>query len=170
MQRHRAAGRAGAVLPQRVERVGFDGDQFCARALRRLLVTRDLGGRVQPGIIADARFPARVLRQPLRDRVFFRRQHGEGLGVHLFAGLNRVAAVDEKRRLVAQDDGETGAAGKAGEPGQPLLAGRDIFVLVRVGAGNQEAVEFLRAQARAQPFQARRPQRRVGCLGEILKR
>ena len=41
-----------------------------------------------------------------------------------FAGLQRIAAVDEHRGFPGQHNGHAGRAGKAGQPGQPLLGGR----------------------------------------------
>ena len=67
-----------------------------------------------------------------------RLEHGT---VHLLADLQRVAAVDEDRRLVGEHDGRAGRAGEAGQPGEPLGRFRHIFALVLVGARHDEAVE-----------------------------
>src|SRR5438093_7448779 len=66
---------------------------------------------------------------------------GKDRAVDLFARLQRIAAVDEQRRATFQHDGNARGAGKSGEPFEPLLRCRHIFVLLPVGARQHEAVE-----------------------------
>ena len=80
-----------------------------------------------------------MLGQPVFRRRIGQRLDMPGLAVDLFGGLQRVAAIDENGGLARQDDRHAGRAGKAGEPGQPLFGGRDIFVLLLIGAGNHES-------------------------------
>jgi hypothetical protein len=61
--------------------------------------------------------------------------------IDLLAHLHEVAAVDENRGAIGKHDGGARRAGKAGQPGEALGAGRYIFVLVTVGARHDEAVE-----------------------------
>ena len=65
-------------------------------------------------------------------------------------GLQRVAAVDEQRGAVGQHHRATGRAGEAGQPGQPLLGRRHVFVLMAVGARHDEAGEPAPRQLGAQ--------------------
>src|ERR1700742_1696384 len=62
-----------------------------------------------------------------------------GFGVDLFWGLQRIAAMDEYRGRLRQYDREACGAGKSGQPGQPLFRRRDIFVLLLIGAGDDES-------------------------------
>ena len=55
--------------------------------------------------------------------------------------LHGVAAVDEQRRALGQHDRGAGRAGEAGEPGEALLARRQVFVLLAIGARHDETVE-----------------------------
>ena len=80
-----------------------------------------------------------MLGQPVFRRRIGQRLDMPGLAVDLLGGLQRVAAIDENGGLARQDDRHAGRAGKAGEPGQPLFGGRDIFVLLLIGAGNHES-------------------------------
>ena len=56
-------------------------------------------------------------------------------------GLQRIAAVDNKRSLVFEDHRVAGRAGKAGEPGEPVRISRHILVLKLIGLGNDKAVQ-----------------------------
>ena len=62
--------------------------------------------------------------------------------VHLVADLQRVAAVDEQHRAVQQHDRGARRTGEARQPGEALLAGRQVFVLVAVGAGRLTSLNF----------------------------
>jgi hypothetical protein len=55
--------------------------------------------------------------------------------------LHRIAAVDEDRRALGEHDGGARRTGEAGEPGQALLARRQVFVLLAIGARYDETVE-----------------------------
>ena len=78
----------------------------------------------------------------------------EQLGVDLVAHLQDVAPIDEDRRLVLQNHGEARRARKTGQPGEPLVAFGDIFVLVLVGARRKKSVEVLPRESRAQRLEA----------------
>jgi hypothetical protein len=65
-------------------------------------------------------------------------------------------------RLVGQNDQEAGRAGKAGQPRDALLAVRDIFVLMPVGPGQDEAIKPLPLECGPQ---RRNPRRRRGGVG-----
>ena len=64
--------------------------------------------------------------------------------------LQHVAAIGEHRRAVGQHHREAGAAGEAGQPGQPLGGGGDVFAQMLVRARHDEAFQFLPDQFRAQ--------------------
>ena len=129
-------------------------DQRDVRAAQRLRETLDLRRRMDPGIVADARARLGVLGEPTRRRRFANVQGREQLGVDLAAHLQDVAPVDENRRLVLQNHGEARRAGKTGQPGEPLGAFGDIFVLVLVGARREKTVEILPRESRAQRLEA----------------
>jgi len=83
--------------------------------------------------------------------------------------LQDVAPVDKDRRLVLQDHRETGRARKTSEPGEPLGAFGDIFVLVFVGARREKTVEILLGERGAQRFEAGAAGAASGCVGEGLE-
>ena len=131
--------RRRAVVPDRIDRVALDRDQF--RAGLGAGRGQPLGCRrsVQPGVKSEAVALGEVAGQPVFRGRIDQRLDLPGLAVDLLAGLQGVAAIDENRGLAGQHDGHAGRAGKAGQPGQPLLGGRDIFVLLLIGAGNHES-------------------------------
>jgi len=98
---------------------------------------------------------AKMLRQPGLRRRVDQRFDSPCLGVDLLGSLERIAPVDKDRGLVGQHDGEARRAGKAGQPRQPLLGGRDIFVLLLVGARHHEAAQVVFRQFLAKRGQAR---------------
>ena len=81
----------------------------------------------------------RCCRDPALRRRIDQRFDRPGLGVDLLGRLQRVAAVDEDCGLLGQHDRQPRRAGKAGQPGQPLLGRRDILILLLIGARNDEA-------------------------------
>src|SRR5205807_6799334 len=93
----------------------------------------------------------------------------EQVRVDLLARLHHVAAVDEQQRAIHQHDRRAGRAGEAGKPGEPLLAGRDVFVLVAVRAWHDEAGQVATRQFRAQCREPRRARRAVGAILERLE-
>ncbi len=100
---------------------------------------RTSADRHQPRVVADAVAGLQPCRQPLRRRRLDQVLEREGLGVDLAADLDRVASVDEDRRLVGQHDRRAGRAGESGEPGEPLRRGRQVLALVLVGVRHDEA-------------------------------
>jgi hypothetical protein len=68
----------------------------------------------------------------------------------------RVAAVGEERSLVGQHDDDRSRAGEAREPSHALFRRRHVFVLVLVGAREEEGVETLTRELRTQCLQASR--------------
>ena len=70
--------------------------------------------------------------------------------VDLVAHLQRVAAVDEHRRLVREHHRGPGRAAEPGQPGQPLGIAADVFAEVLVGDRDHEPVEPLPRQFLAQ--------------------
>ena len=72
----------------------------------------------------------------------------EDVGVDLIAHLQRIAPVDEDHGAVGEHDRDAGRTGEAGEPGEALFRRRQIFVLIAVGARDDEAGEAAPARAR----------------------
>ncbi len=94
---------------------------------------------------------------------------GDDRAVDLRRRLERVAAVDEQGRLVGQRDRQARRTREAGQPHQPLGAGRHIFVLMLVGARDDEAREPACGQFGSQRGDARGAMRRAADFGETLK-
>ncbi len=77
--------------------------------------------------------------QPVFGRRIGQRLDAPGLVIDLLRRLQGVAAIDEHRGLLGQHNSHPGGSGEPGEPGQPLFRGRDIFILLLIGAGNHES-------------------------------
>ncbi|MCY1173611.1 hypothetical protein D9M73_137770 [compost metagenome] len=60
---------------------------------------------------------------------------------HLLAHLQRIAAIGEDRGAVGQHHRAAGRALKAGQPGQALGIGPDIFGHIFIGQRHDEAIE-----------------------------
>ena len=166
---HRGERRLRAVLPCGVERILVDRHELAARRFQRLGEMADLPARHQPGVVADALAGRRIGLQPVPGG---RLDAGDGLedgAVDLVAHLQRVAAVDEDRRLVGEHDRGAGRAGEAGEPGEPLGRFRQVFALVLVGMGDDEAVERQLLQLFAQSGGALGALGGIGGFGEGLE-
>ena len=154
----RAQRRRRALGPHGIERVAVDRDQFRARlgaGRRQPLRCRR---SVQPRVKSEAVAGCEMLRQPAFRRRIDQRLDAPRRAVDLFCRLERIAAVDEHRGRLRQNDREAGRTGKAGEPGEPLFRGRDIFVLLLIGAGNYESGQLAPRQFLAKGGQPR-PQR-----------
>ncbi len=138
MQRHRAERHRRAVVPDRVDQVGLHCDQRGTR--RRARFRKPIGAfdGVQPRVVSDAVAGGRMLLDPPAGRHLHKMLDGKEREVDLVADLQRVAAVDEQHRAVHQDDRRTGGAGKSCQPGEPLLAGGNVFILMAVGAWHDE--------------------------------
>ena len=92
-----------------------------------------------------------------------------GLAVDLLGGLQRIAAIDENGGLARQDDRHAGRTGEAGQPGQPLLGGGDILVLLLIGAGNHESGQLPPCQFLAEARQPRGQRHAAFGFFECLK-
>ena len=155
MHGDRAKRRRRALGPYRIQRVAIDRDQF--RAGLGAGSSQPFGGGrgMQPGIEAEAVAGGEMLRQPGFRRRIDQRLDAPGLGVDLFCRLQRIAAIDEHGGRLRQHDRLAGGTGKAGQPGQPLVRRRDIFVLLLVGAGNHESGQIAPRQFLAEGRQPR---------------
>ena len=154
MQRDRAQWRGGAVGPDRVDQVGLDRDQRGARRGAGLGQSFGAFDGVQPRVVAKAVGAREIGLQPPVRRLLDQMLDGEQRGIDLLAHLQRVAAVDEQHRALHQHDRGAGRPGKAGEPGEALLGRRHVFVLMAVGARNDEA-----RRVRAAPVRCATPRR-----------
>src|SRR2546421_329553 len=56
-----------------------------------------------------------------------------------WTSCNVTAPSDEQQRTLHQHDGDPGRAGKAGQPGEPLLGRWHVFVLMAIGARDDES-------------------------------
>jgi hypothetical protein len=132
----------GESIPRRIERIAVNCHQFGT--------SLGAGGRqpfgcrrsVQPWIKSEAIFGLQVVGEPGFRRRLDQRLDAPRIHINLFGRLQRIAAVDKHRGFLQQYDRHAGRSGEAGEPGQPLVGGRYIFVLLLIGAGNHEACQF----------------------------
>ena len=148
--------RGRAVGPDRVDRVGVDRHERRAGAARRpWRASRRRRRCAATGRSRSARRPAGWLSSQLSGGLSTRCSTANTRGVDLVAHLQRVAPVDEDRRAVGEHDRGAGRAGEAGQPGEPLLGRRHVFVLMPVGARHDEAVEAAPLQLGAQRRDAR---------------
>ena len=169
VDRNRAQRRGRALGPDLVEGVGLHRDQF--RAGLGAGGGEAFGCRrsVQPGVKTEAVAGRKMPRQPVFRRRIDQRLDMPGLAVDLFGGLQGVAAIDEHRRLMGQDDGKAGRAGEAGQPGQPLFRRGDIFILLLIGAGNHESRQLPPRQLLAEGGQPRAQRHAAFGLLECLE-
>ena len=169
VQPYGAERRRRAIRPDRIEQVGLDGDQ--RRSARRAGLGQPLRAfdRVQPRVVAETVLAGEVLLQPLMRRVLDQMLDREQRRVRLRAHLQGIAAIDEQRRAVHQHDGGAGRTGEAGEPSQPLVGGRHVFVLVAIGARHDEAGQPAPGKLGAQRLHARRACRPLGSILERLE-
>jgi hypothetical protein len=169
VQGDRAERRGRAVAPDRVDQVGLDRDQRGGSGGARLAQPLRALDRVQPGIVAKAVVGREVSLDPAVRRVLDQVLDGEKRRVHLLARLQRVATVDEQHRPLHQHDRRTGGTGEAAEPGEALLAGGDIFILVAIGARHDPAGQIAPCQLGAQRCDARTACRTLGSILERLE-
>ncbi len=149
-------GRRRAVAPDRIDRIGLGRDQDGTDAGAGLGEAFGALGAVQPGIVAELLARCEVRLDPRARRRIDEVRDGEQRAVDLVARLGGVAAVDEQHGAVGEDDRGAGRSGEAGQPGEALLAGGQVFVLMAVGMGHDEAVEPAPRQLGAQGRDARR--------------
>jgi hypothetical protein len=97
---------------------------------------------MQPRVVAETGVGWQVGRNPVRRRVVGQVLRLEQGPVGLIANLQRIAPIDEDRRLVGQYHRQAGRSGETGQPGQPLRAPGYILALMLVGARHQETVEL----------------------------
>ena len=162
-------GGAGRSRPDRIDRIGLGRDQDGADRGAGLGEAFGTLGAVQPRVVAELLARREVRLDPRARRRIDDVLDGEQGGIDLVARLGGVAAVDEQRGAVGEDDRGAGRSGEAGEPGEALLAGRQIFVLMAVGMGHDEAVEPAPRQLGAQRRDARRRLRRFRRIVEGLE-
>ncbi len=80
---------------------------------------------------------------------------GENFRIDLGCRLYGIAAIDEQRGALEEHHRRPGRAGEAGEPGEALLARRQIFVLLTVGARYDKTVKAAALEFGAQAFDTR---------------
>ena len=169
MEADGAARHRRAIGPDRVDRVRLHRHERAAALFDGGLQLVDGARRVQPGIEAELFARLEMLADPGFRRMVDERLGRERTDVDLLADLHGVAPVDEDRRRLPQDQGDPRRAGEAGEPGEPLGAGRHIFALMLVGAGHDEAVEAAALQLGPKRRKPAGPCRWIGGLGEGLQ-
>ena len=168
-QRHASRRRGRALAPQPIDRVAVDRHQFGAGRGAGAAQSVGILGRVQPGIVAELGAALEIWLEPSLGRVVHQMRDGENTGVDLVGRLHGIAAVDEQRGALVEHDRRPGRAGKAGEPSQPLLAGRQIFVLLAVGARHDETIKSAPLQLGAQGSDACRRRRALARIVEGLE-
>ena len=158
-----------AIGPKRIDWIGVERHEFDFLFRKRLGEAFDLRAGVHPRVVADARARTRMFADPFRGRYVGDVERLEQPGVDLAAHLDDIAAVDENRGLFLQHDGKARRAGEAGEPGEAFRAFGHIFVLMRVGARNEETVEALALEFGAQRLEPRGAVAARGVVGEGLE-
>ncbi len=163
----RGAKRRGRLIaPHLVQRIGRRGHKLRLRALERVRIARHRVRRVQPGVVANGGVRADIRFEPGLRRFVRDVDDLDELGVHLIAGLQCVAPVDEEHRAVLQHHSEPRGARETREPGEPFRARRHIFALMLVRPRHEEA----RKPARLELFaQRRKPGRGRGGVGSVLE-
>ncbi len=149
---HRRVGRGRAVGPCGIDTVGHRHDVQPGQFAQPLDLSDAVQHRVEPHTSAVRQGTGQPVGQSRRGPV----HRLENRGVGLRADLHGIPPIGEDRRPVAQHDDEPCGPGEAGNIGHPLVAGGDVFALMRVGAGHQESVEILRGHPCAQAGHAGR--------------
>ena len=124
-------------------------------------------GFLQARVVADHGGPGGGL-QPGREAVVLERQDLELGRIDLGADLHRVAAVGEDGGAVPEHGPGAGRAGEAAQPGEAIVGGGQILVLVLVLVRDQQAVEALLGHPGPNERQVLRPEGRIGGFVEGL--
>ena len=166
----RAERRLRPVDPDGVDGIIFDRYEACACGSAGF--AKPFGGfdRVQPRRIAEPGAGRQVGFDPGRWRAFDQMLDGKNRAVDFLAHLHLIAAIDEQDGAVGQHERDPGRAGEAGQPGEPLGAGRHVFVLVAIGARHDEAVEAVPLEFGPQRRDAGRTGVAVGTIVERLEK
>ena len=133
----RVGGRLGPVAPDPVNRIGvhrFHPQPGLAKAGKALRAG-------QPGIVADTGVRGRVSGDPGRGRIVGDVPTLPQCGIGLGLDLQSIAPIGEHGGAVRQHHSQAGAAGKAGEPGEALGGGGDVFAKMLIGPGDQEPLQ-----------------------------
>ncbi len=165
----RRGRRVRPIRPDGVDRIGLDGDEAAAGALRGLAQSLHPIRRVQPWIVRQRRAGRQIVLDPRLRRLVREWNGHECRRVDLFARLQRVAAIDDDAGLVPKHDRRPGRTGESGEPGKTLGILRHIFALMLVSARHDEAVEVAAGKLGPQRRKPRRAVRRIGGLVEGLE-
>ena len=163
MRDNRRQRRRRLVRPYRIERVVALRRQNAARLLRRRAQSLHRFLRMQPGIVTELVAGSESVGNPLSRRLVDQVPGRDRGDVHFALNLKRVAAIDENRRFVPEDNRQTGRAREAGQPAQPFVMRRHIFAQMRIGARDDETAQTAPRQFRAQRAQ---PRLRGGAFGE----
>ena len=150
MELQALAWRAGPIAPERIDKPGQLGRDACAPPGERRLEARHLGDRMKPRVEPHARPLTEPFGQPIPWPRSRRLDDLIGGGVNLLGRLGGIAAINEKRRLIAEYDGKARRACKARQPGEPFGARGDVFALVLVGTRHQIGVEPVRSHELAE--------------------
>ena len=157
-----------AVGPDGIDRIGERNERDTG-FLQRLADCGETARRVQPWIETDAACCRKVFSHPFsridRGRIKNRNEGGVGLS----GCLQRIAAVDEERGDIAGHQSQPGRTGKAGEVGEPRVAIGDVFALMYIGTGYEEAIDAQLIQTGAERGKARSDLRGIGFFLERLE-
>ena len=169
LDRDLASRRVRLVGPDRVDGIAVQRDEFAAGRLASLSQRVRLGDRVQPWVEAEPRSGGQICLDPFRRRRLDEAFITEDIGVGLVAHLQRVAAIDEDRCAVAQDDRRAGRTGEPRQPFQPVGARSDILALMLIRARHEKAVDAARRQFGAQERHALLAVGGIGMAFECLE-
>ena len=152
--------------PGHVQGIGVGGFQRRAGLGGGLAQAREGVGAVQARIVADrpagpGRFP-QIGRHAALDEI----AELEDAAVHLVAHLQGIAPIDEDRRRVLEDHRRPGRAGEPRGPGQAVVGGGQVLVLVFVLMGDEEAVQALVGHGFADQGRVLAPE---GGIGRIIE-
>jgi len=153
MDRHFRGRRHRSVLPDSIERIAFDRDQFRTLFGQRLGRGIDPGAGMYPGIITDPSAAGGMVLEPGGHTCLRHRLVLPVLAIDLFSHLQRIAPVDKDRGFLGQDHRRSRRPAKTGQPGETLGIGADIFAHMLIADRHDETVEPIGLQLFAQGFE-----------------
>ena len=154
--------------PRLIEGIGVDSGEVGAGPCSRGPKALERFGAVQAWIVADGLAGDENVLKIGRHAALDEVPDLEYVDVHLILDLKRVAAVHEDRGFACQDHRRPGRPREAGGPGQTVMGGGQVFILVLILVRNKEAVETLGGHGRADQGKMARTERTVGGFIEGL--
>ncbi len=165
LRKDRAGRRRWLIGPDPVDQVVAAQERHRGQPV--LKAAQGLDG-VQPGVESDPSAIGQGLFNPVRKGRFGPVDGCKDIR-DLRLDLHAIAAVDKDARRVAQRHAMARRAGEPRQPSEPVIPPRDVFALMRIGPGNDEAVKPVVLERLAQRRQSLRPLFGGGGLVETLK-